>query len=412
MRFMLFDRWGGYQQDLIGIDEAVHTQEINGTEQLEITVPVALSKGDRILWNDGIWHEHVVNEDDQTHEGSQTLSYVCEESIQWLRYTHVRLIVMNEVTAQEALSHILEQTDWVVGTVEEFGKKSLALSQTDAYKSILEIAGTWGCEIEAEITVSHSGVTKRAVNLLHQRGGEKGVRIEYARDMKGIEKSILKDDVITACFGYGKTLDTTTDGVKDRLWCYVEGTEEQKSRWGQSDGMGGKKHSEGMFEDANIEDATELENATRAYLNEHSVPSVTYKVTDAPTLQLKCVRLGDTIQVIDTEFLPELRLEARVGELKRDLITGETKSATFGTVSSILPDVLTRIYRQVNSVTPALTQAQIDANNAAAAASQAEQKVNEIDQMLTDGQLVIGGSLLAIIDGKMYLDGKELAVVA
>ena len=65
---------------------------------------------------------------------------------------------------------------------------------------------------------------------------------------------------------------------------------------------------------------------------------------------------------------------------------------------------------QVTSVTPALTQAQIAANNAAQAAQEAEQKVTSIDQMLTTGALSIGGSVLSVVDGKIYLDGKELVV--
>lgn len=410
LRFMVFDRWGRYQQDLTGIAEATLSQEINSTDELDITVPVALSKGDHILWRDETWHEHVVNEQDQEHEGSQTMSYKCEGVHQWLRYDHIRLFVMTNVTAEEALTHILEQTTWEVGTVEDFGRHDLALSQTDTYKALLEIAGTWGCEIRPEITVSHGGVTKRAISLVHQRGESRGARFEYGRDIGGVEKSVLKDDVITACYGYGKTLDTETDGVKDRLWCFVEGTDEQKQRWGQPDGNGGIKHSVGMYEDANIEDADELEDATRAYMAQHSAPSVQYKVSDAMALQLRGVELGDVIQTIDREFIPELRLEARVGEMKRDILTGDTKSATFGTIVSLLPDVLTRIYSQVTSVTPALTQAQIAANNAAQAAQEAEQKVTSIDQMLTTGALSIGGSVLSVVDGKIYLDGKELVV--
>lgn len=412
MRIMVFDRWGNYQQDLMGIKKAVHTQEINGTDELSLSVPTPLSKGDRILWKElNEWHEHVVNEQDQKHQGSQTTEYTCEASVQWLRYDHIRLFAMSGITAAEALKHVLEQTSWEVGEVEDFGVRDLVLSQTDAYKAILEIAGTWGCEIRADIAVSHSGVMRRAVSLVHRLGASRGVRIEYGRDISGIEKTVLKDDVITACYGYGATLESETDGVKDRLWVYVEGTEEQKDRWGQPDGLGGKKHSVGMYEDANIKDRAELEKATQAYLATHSAPSVSYRVRGVPAMQLKGVLLGDVIQVIDVEFAPELRLEARVGELRRDLLTGVTMNATFGTISSILPDVLTRIYRQVSAVAPALTQAQIAASEAERAAAEAGEKVTTIDKMLSDGQLEIGGSMLSITNGKMYLDGKELAVV-
>lgn len=294
---------------------------------------------------------------------------------------------------------MLELTTWEVGEVEDFGTADLTLSQTDAYKAILEIAGTWGCEVRPDVEVSHGGVTRRAVSLVHQRGASRGARFEYGRDVGSVEKSILDDDVITACYGYGKTLDTETDGEKDRVWCYVEGTDEQKARWGQPDGRGGRKHSEGMFEDSKIEDEDELEEATRAYLAEHSAPSVQYKVKKASAMQLRGVRLGDVVQVTDRQFTPELRLEARVGELKRNVLSGVTESATFGTVTSILPDVLTRIYRQVSSVAPTLAQAQAGAS-----------KADRIGRMLDSGELEIGGSVFSVAGGRMYLDGRELVV--
>ena len=413
VRFMVFDRWGGYQHDLVGVVEAEHRQQVNSTDELDVSVPVALSKGDRILWNDGEWHEHVVNELDQEHSDGQTMAYVCESSLQWLRYRKIRLFSMKNVTAAEALSHVLEGTVWDVGEVDDFGRRDLVLEQTDVYKAVLEIAGTWGCEIRADVGVTHSGANRRSVSLVKRVGESRGVRFEYGRDIEGVEKTILSDDVITACYGYGCSLEGETDGVKNRLWVYVEGTEEQKSRWGQSDGKGGKVHSEGSFEDSQVKDRAELERRTREYLAQHSAPSVSYKVKGVPAMQMRGVRLGDSVQVVDREFVPELRIEARVGELRRDLLTGETKECSFGTVASVLPDVLTRIYRQVSAVAPAMGTAESAASLAAIAdekATNADKKASDIGKMLTDGQLSIGGSVLKVEKGKIFLDDRELAL--
>lgn len=400
MRFMVFDRWGAYVRDLTGVTSATHSYEINTTDELKLSAPVALAKGDHILWNDaGEWREHVVNELDQEHGKGETLDYVCEPVLMELRLYHVRLSVMQAVTAAQALEVVLSLTPWEVGTVEDFGTADVVLSQTDAYKGVLEIAGNFGCEIRVDVEVSHSGVAKRKVSLVHQLGASRGLRFEYGRDMKSVEKSILADDVITACYGYGKNLDTKTDGVQDRLWVYVEGTEEQKLMWGLPDGQGGVRHAEGMFEDSQIETTEELTAATQNYLAQHSSPSVSYKVSGVPAMQLRGCRPGDVIQTIDPEFTPELRLQARVGALVRDLLTGETTSATFGTVVSILPDVLARVYRQVSAIAPAVTQA-------GQAASALDGRVTTVETKV-DGMDAIVGQM-TVQDGVLYFDGKKV----
>lgn len=400
MRFMVFDRWGGYIRDLVGVTSAKHSYEINTTDELKLSVPIALAKGDHVLWNDrGDWREHVVNELDQEHGKGESLDYVLEPVLMELRLYHVRLSVMKGVTAAQALSIVLDLSPWEVGTVEDFGTADVVLSQTDAYKGVLEIAGNFGCEIRVDVEVGHSGVTTRKVSLVHQMGESRGLRFEYGRDMKSVTKSILADDVYTACYGYGKTLDTKTDGVQDRLWVYVEGTEEQKMLWGLPDGNGGVRHAEGKFEDAEIETTEELTAATQNYLAEHSSPAVSYKVSGVPAMQLRGCRPGDVIQVTDKEFTPELRIQARVGALNRDLLTGETTSATFGTVVSVLPDVLARVYRQVSAISPAISQN-------SQATSELSTRVTTVESKVDNMENVVG--TLSVSDGKLYFDGQEV----
>ena len=405
MRFMVFDRWGGYIRDLYDIESCTRSQEINSSDELDITVHAILAKGDHILWRDGTgWHEHVVNELDQEHRGSEVMEYTCEPVVMQLRLGHIRLLVCKQVTAQEALELVLEQTTFEVGTVGDFGLKDIAFQESDIYKAVLNICGTFGCELSTTIEVGDSGVEHRKVNLLPALGSNKGQRFEYGRDMRGITKRILDDDVYTAAYGYGKQLDSTTDGVKDKLWVFVESEDpDALERWGLPDGKGGKMHSIGSYDDSDCEDTAELTAGTKAFLAEHSTPSMSYKVEGVPALQMQGVELGDVIQVVDRDFTPELRLEARVGELKQDVLTGQTTSATFGTVVSILPDVLTRLYHQVERIAPAVTSSQSQL-------ASVENKVDNLSTQLTDGELDIGGSKLTVVDGVAYLDGKKLLV--
>lgn len=98
-----------------------------------------------------------------------------------------------------------------------------------------------------------------------------------------------------------------------------------------------------------------LISETADYLAAHNAPAVSYE-TEIPTAQLMGVRLGDTVQVIDNDFSPPLRLETRIGALTRDLVSGDTSQATFGTVTSYLPDVLSRTFASVKSAENAVSE--------------------------------------------------------
>lgn len=342
-KFLLYSRWGDQLGEL-SVLAATHRQEIDSTDQLDLTVTQPLAKGDRVLWTDGRdWYEHVVDEESQSHDGGETFTAVCQSSLMVdLEAAHVSLWVANQVSAQEALSTILQQTTWDVAEVEDMGLQDLQFEIESAYEALCDIAGAFGAEFQPVLTMGEFGVESRRIRLVKQIGSDNGVRFEYGYTMNGVTKEILSDQVITACYGYGATLDSETDGVKDRVKVLVEDNE-AKTYWGIPDGRGGAMHVYGVYENSDCDDSTALRDETAADLTKRNRPSVSY-TTDMPFASLRGVRLGDTVQVIDRDFTPELRLEARIGALDRDILSGETSSATFGTVTSILPDVLARAY--------------------------------------------------------------------
>ena len=65
-KFLLYSRWGEQLGEL-SVLAATHRQEINSTDELDLTLTQPLAKGDRILWTDGRdWYEHVVDEQSQS----------------------------------------------------------------------------------------------------------------------------------------------------------------------------------------------------------------------------------------------------------------------------------------------------------------------------------------------------------
>ena len=401
-KFLLYTRWG-QQLGELPVLSAIHRQEINSTDELDLTLSQPLAKGDRVLWYDGRdWYEHVVDEQTQSHDGGETFEAVCISSLMAdLELSHIKLWVAYGISAETALSTILENTTWTTGNVDDFGNKDVIFERESVYDAVCGVAGNWIAEFRPVITVGDWGVVSRKVDMVQHYGESTGVRFEYGYGMKGVLKETLSDGVYTAVYAYGKQLDTKTDGVNDRLTVTVE-RDDLLDSWGLPDGQGGTMHAWGVYENSECESSTQLEEEANAFLDQHAQPTMSYK-TDIPFASLKGARLGDVVQVVDKEFTPELRLEARIGAIDRDILSGETTSCTFGTIRSVLPDALVRVYSQVN-----VMAAQTGSSNSRI--EQVEQQVSTIDLMLSDGELKLGESTLSVVDGVLYLDGKELVV--
>lgn len=336
LKMFLYSRWGEQLCRLTPL-EASHNAVINGQDTLEFTCNRIVSKGDRVVWSDGFrWREHVIEEIEQSHASESEVSCRCTSSmISELSAAHVRSLDMTG-TASAILAEALKETRWAVDS-NISDSYQVVCEQQNAYECLCDVAGRFNCEFEPEIELNGAGVVTRKVRLTPQIGRITSTRFTYGASLEGITKTVLSDEVITAAYGYGE------GSGAEQLWCQVM-DDNALDAWGIPDGQGGRRHVWGVFEDSDITNIDELKTKTLEYLQSNSTPQVSYEA-DIPMLALRNVQLGDTVQVIDKDFTPPIRLEARIGEFSRDLITGETSSATFGTVTSILPDVAMRSYR-------------------------------------------------------------------
>ena len=271
----------------------------------------------------------------------------------------------------------LENTRWACGTVDQSGTVSSGLTfyHTSARAALNDILERGG-ELETVIEVGGEGVTSRKVGIRQHRGeSSTHRRFTYTKDLVSIGRT-EHYGAITACYGYGKGVETDSGGYGRKLTFgdindgknYVEDAAALKA-WGRPDGKGGFAHVFGEYEDSDCEDAAVLLSETRAYLDEHKEPGMTYEADVVDLVQFgrswEGVGVGDDVQIVDTEFSPELRCSGRVTKLVTDLLGGK-QTVTLGNVTETMADMWAAQQQKVSSLSKRSSNWDVAANTPAA----------------------------------------------
>lgn len=368
----------------------IWTDCLNGEDTVDITTTYPLKEGYRLVWQDlnGGPHEHVCQDPKGASvAGLPIYSDTALNSICELFGDYIEDKRPYGYSFQRALEVCLEPTRWEVGTVDQPGTVSggLTFYHTDcrsALNSILECGG----ELQTSITVGADGVTHRRVSILKHRGEANGHRrFSYGKDINSITRT-EHWGAITACYGYGKGVETDSGGYGRKLTFgeinngkdYVEDAEALKL-YGRPDGKGGLKHVFGKYENSSCEDAHQLKDETQDYLDQHKTPGVTYEADVVDLVAMgrpwEGVGVGDDTQMVDSSFEPTLRCQGRVTKLVSDLLA-KTQSVTLGNVTESIADILQQQQQQISNLqnqsgswdavagtTPAFLQQLIDSLN-------------------------------------------------
>lgn len=342
----------------------VHTDELNGSDSVDITTTFRLCEGYRLIWKDrlGKVHEHVCQDPQALRADSgvvytdTALNSICE-----LMGDYIDDKRPYGYSFRRALEVCLEPTRWQVGTVDQGGTVSggLTFYHTDcrsALNAILECGG----ELETSIAIASNGAITRKVGIRQHRGETGGHRrFEYGKDLTSIART-EHWGAITACYGYGKGLETESGGYGRKLTFgdinggkdYVEDSAALKA-YGRPDGKGGFAHVFGKYENSQCENAKQLKSETQGYLDSHKEPGVTYEADVIDLVAMgrtwEGVGVGDDVQIVDTCFDPVLRCDGRVSKLVTDLL-GDTCEVTLGNVIETLADIWERQQSQISSL--------------------------------------------------------------
>lgn len=392
MRVDVYSRHDAYvgtigSRQLLGF---VWTDCLNGEDTVDITTTFPLKEGYRLVWQDlnGVPHEHVCQDPQgASAAGLPIYSDTALNSICELFGDYIEDKRPYGYSFQRALEVCLKPTRWDVGTVDQPGTVSSGLTfyHTDCRTALNDILACGG-ELETSITVGANGVTGRSVSILKHRGEADGHRrFSYGKDINSIKRT-EHWGAITACYGYGKGVETDTGGYGRKLTFgdinggkdYVEDATALKT-YGRPDGKGGFAHVFGKYENSSCEDAGQLKSETQAYLDEHKIPGVTYEADVVDLVAMgrpwEGVGVGDDTQMVDGSFEPTLRCQGRVTKQVIDML-GKTRTVTLGNVTESIADILQQQQQQianlqnqsgswdaVASTTPAFLKQLIDSLN-------------------------------------------------
>lgn len=351
--FTRFNRWGDNLGRLT-VSAATHADALDGTDELKITCAEDLVKGDRVVWIDlqGVCHEHIVDTVDRVHDddGAPETQATCINSINetwddWLDDKRP------SGSVSVALSSILADTRWEVGTCDQGGRASHTFYHISVREGIAELLETWGGELETTIVHNGAGIVARRVNIRALRGNQSSAkRFTWTKDLVSVKRSIASDNPKTRVYGYGKGVETEGGGYGRRLTFgdinggkdYVEDAE-ATAVWGHPDGEGGILPAVASYVNEQCEDAAQLLQETKDYLEQVKEPKVTYTASVIDLYAFgrswEGVGVGDDVAIIDKGFSAGgVRLHGRVSQIERDLLTGDA-TVTFGTLTDTMADM-------------------------------------------------------------------------
>ena len=351
--FTRFNRWGDNLGRLT-VSAATHTDALDGTDELGITCAEDLVKGDRIVWIDlqGTCHEHIVDTINRVHDddGAPETQAVCINSVNetwddWLDDKRP------SGSVSVALASILAETRWEVGACDQGGSASRTFYHESVREGLAGIIETWGGELETLIVHDGAGIVSRRVGVRAKRGNQSSAkRFTWTKDLVSVKRSVASDNPKTRVYGYGKGVETEGDGYGRRLTFgdinggkdYVENAE-ATAVWGHPDGEGGILPAVASYVNEQCEDAAQLLQETKDYLEQVKEPKVTYTASVIDLYAFgrswEGVGVGDDVAIIDKGFSSEgVRLHGRVSQIERDLLTGDA-TVTFGTLTDTMADM-------------------------------------------------------------------------
>lgn len=354
MIFNFFTRWGE-AMTAPTVYDANYNEATDGTDQLVLRTNASVDKGVRVVWRDADtdeYHEHIVSSIREVHDktGRVQVELTCINSIAELyAIDHTGQIGSGgtsgyndtvTIDAQEFFDLILTMnTRWNYGGAGTYGTAignvTIGKTTDSSVREIMAAAmssvaplNDRPAELRAVPTVDPTtgAVTARTLYAFYPIAPEDATKVRrftYSKNLLSATREVRDTEIYTACRAIGAEIEVdgeVTGRHEASVW-----DDDFLEMYGIPDAAGNMTHAWMRVFCPECDDDSYLQSLASYALMSQLHPDVEYTVNLA---EMRDVKLGDYVDVIDTSFFPELRVRVRVTEIQKNLMSGAVSGNT------------------------------------------------------------------------------------
>jgi hypothetical protein len=262
-------------------------------------------------------------------------------------------------STSDYITSILSSSRWERGTISAGLHFAHTLPVQSTLGCLTAAALDMGAELNFRLTVdANYNITHRYVDFLTHRGAATGKQFTYSKDLIAIKYTQNIQNLCTAIIPRGKSYDikprdymftkkmlTMRYGIDSVVWTTGGGNptnkplnqiwigdDTAKAQWGPA---GGTRHIYGWVNFDEETDPAIIATLGWAELQRRKTPTATYEMTVILLESLtgyahEAVRLGDTVNVINSAVTPAITTSARVIVLDKNLLDPSDAKVTLG----------------------------------------------------------------------------------
>lgn len=136
-------------------------------------------------------------------------------AISELQDEHINKVEITEKTAAQALTTALTGTLWSVGTSTASGTQNADISRGSVWQAVTTIKSNWNVYITPRVVITNGAITGRYLDISPAQGTWRGVRLSVRKNMLDASVTYNDEDVLTALYGYGGSVDKPRSGGDD-----------------------------------------------------------------------------------------------------------------------------------------------------------------------------------------------------
>lgn len=348
--------------------EAIQTETIDPKDYIELSVMEdsfhsdCFDVGNYVGYVDefGCFYLYIIQTIEECSAKSKNI--ICESIFIELSYELCEEKHFSNRTGKEIITYLLKDSTWVVGDVDDIERHDFTANLTDKLTMLNSLANVFKCDLYFTYTMENGELVKK-VNMKKSRGEFTGKRFEYGKDIKEIIRTVDLSDVRTAMVGIGKNYKNefgkeTRTSFTDTEWSVENGNPLNKplglnyiedpiakELYGLN---GGKQNRMGFYENGEAHDPEYLLAKTYQSLLQKCTPKITYEANVVDLYRIfghehERVCIGDEVVIIDKEFKRPLIVQAKVIEIRKNLLNPSDTTIILGNYKGNFTDDFDRL---------------------------------------------------------------------